>query len=70
MGRYAIITDPLAGTPMVLMICDTRTEADAILDDLHQSGASLVVHELPDTLGVKAKRRDLDVIEEPNPWPA
>jgi hypothetical protein len=37
MGRYAIITDPLAGTPQVLMVCDTRGEADAILADLRRT---------------------------------
>jgi hypothetical protein len=46
MGRYAIITSPLAGAPKVLMICDSRHEADAILVDLRQRGTQVETHEL------------------------
>ena len=46
MGRYAIITDPLAGMPKVLMVCNTRGEADAILVDLRRHGNQVEVHEL------------------------
>jgi hypothetical protein len=38
MGRYAIITNPVTGTPKVLMICDSRVEAAAILVDLCARG--------------------------------
>jgi hypothetical protein len=50
MGRYAIITNPPAGAPKVLMICDTRTEAEGILIDLGRRGTRAELRDLGATV--------------------